>query len=132
MSTEQGTEEQDVTQTSFVTVDTQGRIHMSASMPRFMVDLQPLPDGHVRLFGSGSFITDYVKDGQILPRPVSTATLNGMTLENLPNPCTITMQGNTHACTDPTCELSFSQPGTYTVVVSAFPMLDATFQVTQS
>jgi hypothetical protein len=123
---------QDVTQTNFVMADAQGRIYMSASMPRYMVDLQLLPTGGSLVLGTGSFDTEYVSDGQILPRPANSATLDGMTLRNLPSPCTITLEGQTHDCTDDHCELSFSHPGTFTVKVSAWPMLEAVFEVTQA
>jgi hypothetical protein len=122
----------DTTQTTYVTADASGRILSTGSMPRWMIDIQTPPAGGSLVIGDGHWDTDYVKGGAIVPRPASPATLNGMTLENLPNPCTITLDGADHACTDATCELSFSHAGTYTVKVAAFPYLDATFEVTQA
>jgi hypothetical protein len=79
----------------------------------------------------GTAETHYVKDGEVLVRPACPATLVGRVLENLPVPCTITIEGVVHDCTDDHCELEFSQPGTYSVRVSSFPWLDASFQVSQ-
>lgn len=116
----------------FVTADATGRILNSAHMPEFMFDIQVAPQGCSLVIGQGDPATDYVKDGAVTPRPANPTTLSGMELVNLPSPCTITLEGVDHACTDATCELSFSHPGTYTVKVSAWPMLDATFEVTQA
>jgi hypothetical protein len=104
-----------------------GRIQWLGTVPRSMLELQ----GEGVIEGTASLLTDYVKDGVVTARPENPATLSGMTLLTLPNPCVITVQGVAHDCTDDTADLSFSQPGTYEVRVSAFPMLDATFQVTQ-
>jgi hypothetical protein len=116
----------------YVVADATGRILIKGRIPAFMLDIQPLQSGHVLVPGIASLDVDYVSGGKITPRPANSATLSGMTLENLPIPCTITVNGAAHACTDPTATLSFSQPGTYPVSVSAWPMYDATFEVTQS
>ena len=105
-----------------------GRIAYTGSVPTSMLSLQ----GNNVVEGDADLTLDYVENGAITPRPANTATLDGMTLKNLPNPCTINVEGVAHACTDPTADLSFSHPGTFTVTVSAWPMLDATFSVTQA
>lgn len=125
-------DELDYTMTAYVAADATGAIQFSGTIPAYMIAAQDAPAGGSIVIGNGSAATQYVSGGQIIPRPVNTATLAGMTLSNLPNPCTVTVQGTAHACTDGSCDLEFTQPGTYSVVVSAFPMLDATFQVTQT
>jgi hypothetical protein len=122
----------DMTQTAFVMADAAGKITQRMSMPRWMAEHQTPPEGGILVFEDGDMDTDYVKEGTVVPRPANTATLSGMELQNLPVPCTITLEGVDHECTDDTCELSFSHPGTYPVKVSAWPMLDATFEVIQA
>jgi len=125
--------EADKAQTDYVTYEkATGRITTWGQVPLFVIALQTPPEGQAIQVGYGREETHYVADGQVLVRPANTATLDGMSLKNLPNPCVITTQGVAHDCTDDTADLSFSQPGTFEVKVSAFPMLDATFQVTQS
>jgi hypothetical protein len=116
----------------FMTVDATGRILNASRMPGFMYKIQVAPEGCSFVLGMEDPETHYMKDGEIVPRPANTAKLSGMSLLTLPIPCVITAQGVAHDCSDDTADLSFSQPGTYEVMVSAFPMLDATFQVTQS
>jgi hypothetical protein len=119
-------------QTPFVMADATGRIVSTGSMPQFMLALQTPPAGGKLVVGSGHWDTHYVVGDAIYARPANTATLNGMQLENLPVPCSITAEGVEHACEDRTAELSFSHPGTYAVKVVAWPMLDVTFEVTQA
>lgn len=121
----------DFTRTAYVVADSTGRIILTGLIPAVMIQHQQTPEGGAIVLGDGGFDTDWVSDGVITPRPQNTATLSGMSLTKLPTPCTITVESVTHDCADDHCDLSFSQPGTYTVTVSAFPMLDATFEVTQ-
>jgi hypothetical protein len=116
----------------FVVADASGRISLNGTVPRFMLAAQPIPDGGSLVEGAGDPETQYVANGAIVARPASSAALDGMMLTSLPVPCTLTVEGVEHACTDNHCDLSFSHPGVYTVKVSAFPMLDATFEVTQA
>ena len=118
--------------TQFVAIDARGAIQYTGSVPESMMGGQIAPVGGSIVRGVGDAKTDYVLAGVITPRPANTATLSGMTLQTLPSPCTITINGTAHDCTDDHCDLSFSQPGTYAVTVSAWPMLDATFEVTQA
>jgi hypothetical protein len=122
----------DQIQTQYVVADAGGRIQFYGSVPAFMLEYQVAPEGGSVLTGAGAPETHYVQGGAIVERPANTATLKGMELQNLPVPCTITLDGTDHACTDDSCELSFSHAGTYQVKVSAWPMLDATFEVTQA
>jgi hypothetical protein len=123
--------ERDQTQTPYVVADATGKIMMWGSIPQFMIEYQTTPAGGSVVPGEGMPETHYVKDGQVLERPANPAVLDGMTLRNLPVPCVVMINAASHDCTDETVELSFSQPGTYPVVVSAFPALEATFMVTQ-
>lgn len=127
----------DMTPAQYAMADSTGKILYYGRGPKYIVDIQVPPDGCTLVESTTAddeidVDKDYVASGAIVSRPVNSATLSGLVLSNLPNPCTINVNGADHACTDPTCTLSFSQPGTYPVTVSAWPMLDATFQVTQS
>jgi len=121
----------DYTGTQYVAADATGRILYRGAIPAFMFEIQSAPDGGVLVIGSGDADTHYVKGGQIVERPANTAVLAGLQLTSLPAPCTINVDGVDHDCTDDHCDLSFSQPGTYAVTVKAWPMRDATFEVTQ-
>lgn len=112
----------------FAKYDETGRILFLGSVPAEMLELQ----GENVVPGVADPTTDYVLAGVLTKRPLNPTTIDGMSLKNLPKPCVITVEGKAYDCTDDTSDLSFSQPGTYTVQVSAFPMLDTTFQVTQS
>jgi len=108
-----------------------GRILYTGTVPRKMIDIQIPPEGASVVIGMGAPETHYVVNGAVVPRPVNTATPTGNTLTNLPVPCTISIDETAHDCADDHCELSFSHPGTYNVTVSAWPMLDVAFEVTQ-
>jgi hypothetical protein len=114
--------------TQFAKHDETGRILFVGQVPGTMLELQ----GENVVAGNADAKLDYVLDGAITRRPANTAVLDGMTLKSLPAPCVITVEGVEHSCSDDTAELSFSHAGTYTVTVTAFPMLDATFEVTQA
>jgi hypothetical protein len=112
----------------FLKYGTTGRILFKGEVPQSMLALQ----GDSVLEGDADAALDWVQDGAVVPRPANPATLSGLTLMSLPSPCTVVVEGVNHTCTDATCDLSFSQAGTYTVKVLAWPMLDATFEVTQT
>lgn len=62
------------------------------------------------------------------------AVLDGVTLRDLPVPCTITVTDHTgatseHACTDGMAECEFEYPGTYTLTITSVPHLPGTYQV---
>jgi hypothetical protein len=121
----------DMTQTAFVVADATGFLVLTGIAPKFTLPNQLVPAGGQLVEGQGSASTHYVVGSEILPRPANPAVLAGMSLSALPNPCTVSIDGTAHPCTDGQADLEFTQPGTYTLVVSAFPMADATFQVTQ-
>lgn len=120
------------TQTAFVLADSAGKIVQWGSMPYSMISLQQPPAGGSIVIGSGNPATDYVFNGVITRRPTNPSTIAGMTISNVPNPSNVTIgAGTPQTVVDGVVNLSFTQPGTYTVVVSSWPMLDATFTVTQ-
>jgi hypothetical protein len=119
-------------QVAYAAADGNGRILFFGRVPEFMFAYQLPPAGGSIVQGEGAPETHYVKDGAIVERPANPATLAGLELANLPAPCTITVEGVEHGCEDATAELSFSHPGTYPVKVSAWPTLDATFEVIQA
>lgn len=71
----------------------------------------------------------YVADGEVRPRPANPARLDGMTLRDLPTPCTIHIGAQAYPCNDTVAELEFEHPGTYTVRVESWPYLDKEFEV---
>ncbi|KUM02788.1 hypothetical protein KIF53_15295 [Chromobacterium subtsugae] len=82
------------------------------------------------LVGAADPLTQYVRDGAVAPRPLAGAVLDGMTLRQLPAPCQLILDGTPYPCPDEVCELSFAHPGRHQIVVDAFPMQTAVFEVT--
>jgi hypothetical protein len=122
----------DTTLTYYVIADARGDIVHVGAIPKFMVASQPLEPGQSIVLGVGRHGVDYVLNGVITPRPTNPSTLAGMKISNVPNPSTVTIDGvNPQAVTDGEVDLNFTQPGVYTAVVASWPMLDATFTVTQ-
>lgn len=80
--------------------------------------------------GSPDRETQYIKDGEITLRPTQLTTLTGMTLNNLPTPCQIIIDGISYDGVDsPTVELEFDETGTHNIKVVAFPYLDKEFTI---
>lgn len=75
-------------------------------------------------------------EGKAKLRLANTAVLTGSTLTQVPVPATVKVgvKGSDavteYATNEATVELGFTYAGTYTVTVSAFPYLDAEFEVT--
>ena len=63
----------------------------------------------------------YIKNGQVIDRPVQSTELHGTVLTNLPEPCTIFINGTPYECVSDTAELEFDQPTIYTIRVEAWP-----------
>ena len=80
------------------------------------------------IVGKANPDTHYIKNGQITDRPTQQTKLNGLTLTDLPVPCTIHINGTPYECNSDTAELEFDQPTTYTIRVEAWPYQD--FEVT--
>lgn len=71
----------------------------------------------------------YALDGEAVPRPENPTTVSGQTLENVPVPATVIVNGTSYETSESIVELGFSQPGTYAVKVVAWPHLDKEFSV---
>lgn len=118
--------------THYVEIDKSGVILLSGTVPEFMFGSQTAAPGNSIVKGKGHWDTDYVLDGVITQRPANPSTISGMKISNVPNPSTVTIDGvNPTTVTDGEVDLAFTLPGTYKVVVSSWPALDAVFEVTQ-
>lgn len=73
--------------------------------------------------------THYIKNNQALERPACPATLDGLTLRNLPTPCKIVINDKEYDVTDKTVTLEFDYPGKYLIKVIAFPYLYGEFEI---
>jgi hypothetical protein len=111
--------------------DEDGKFTYSVAMLESMAEYQlaHVVAGGGLLEGKGNPDTEYVLDGVRTPRPVNPASLNGQTLENLPASYVVVIDDTEYPGTSPKCELGFTNPGTYTVTVKAFPYVDATYEV---
>ncbi|SPY08017.1 hypothetical protein [Oligella urethralis] len=74
--------------------------------------------------GKADPATQYIKNGQITDRPIQQTKLTGLTLTDLPVPCTIIINGQSYECESETAELEFDQPTAYTIRVEAWPYQD--------
>lgn len=113
--------------TTFAKYDDSGRVLFNADVPESMIELQ----GGMIYIGEIDGSTQYVLNGVKTQRPANPARRQGACLVNLPAPCTIQINGTPYACADTTAALSFTYPGEYRVTVSAFPYLDAQFDLSQ-
>jgi hypothetical protein len=117
----------------WVLADSTGRLLFAARTIQLQIDGCSPAEGQEIALGVGNVNTDYVKDHVITPRPVNSSVLTGMTISNISNPSTVAVDGGEPSqVTDGEVDLEFTQPGTYTVVVSGWPELDAVFEVTQA
>ena len=73
--------------------------------------------------------THYVRDGELLPRPQSTAVLTGNRLSGLDVPCLVGINDEEYPCNETSVELEFDQPGRYRVVVRAWPQMEKEFEI---
>lgn len=70
----------------------------------------------------------YVAEGGLVqPRPACPARLEGHQILDLPEGASLTIGSQFYRVTGPTAELEFEHPGTYTVLVQAWPYLDKEF-----
>ncbi|MEI2416225.1 hypothetical protein V8Z80_08575 [Orrella sp. JC864] len=72
---------------------------------------------------------DYVVAEAVVARPSNPARLEGLVLVDLPAPCRIDIDGQEYECDDTRAELEFSVPGTFRVMVRAWPYLDKEFTI---
>jgi hypothetical protein len=73
--------------------------------------------------------THYIDDGEAITRPVSPTVLDGLTLKQLPVPCTIVINGTEYDCDEVVAELDLPMSTAYKIKVMAFPHLDAEFNI---
>lgn len=73
--------------------------------------------------------THYVLKGDVTERPINPATLDNLTLSNLPVPCKIVINGTAYDADEPEVELDLPMATTYKITVMAFPYLDAEFTI---
>jgi len=71
----------------------------------------------------------YVVDDEVLPQPENPTVLVNQTLTNVPVPATVIINGISYETNEAQVELGFTQPGTYTVKVIAWPYLDKEFVI---
>lgn len=110
----------------YVEYNASGEILCQGSAPEDIYQLNK----HDRMIeGTGNPQTDYVLNGVITPRPTQQTTLDGLTLNNLPQPCQLLIDGTAYDLDTPTIELEFDEPGTYKVQILAFPYLDMEFTI---
>lgn len=84
--------------------------------------------GTPHVLGVGNSEYHYVKEGEIILRPEQLTSLTGLTLNNLPTPCQIIIDGTSYDGVDePTVELEFDETGTHNIKIVAFPYLDKEF-----
>lgn len=107
-----------------------GKITMTVNAPEYMMQAQPLEEGEDVLLGKANLKTDYILDQQVVPRPPCPAILEGLDLSDLPVPCLITINGKPYSTERQALTLNFPNPGKYRLVISAFPYLDGSFEVT--
>lgn len=112
--------------TPYVLHDKSGRIMQTGHMPEFMLEAQDA-GGLSLVCGEGDTETHYVKGGALLDRPKQYTELAGSTLVGLPVPCSIRINSAAYGCNEPVATLDFPYPGSYTITITAFPYLDATF-----
>lgn len=109
----------------YLKYDSNGRIIAYGVMPEYAIPHQMEPT----IIGKGLPETHYVLNEEVLPRPVQESFLEGMTLKNLPIPCTIKVDEEEFICTESTATLAFGV-GKYTVEVQAFPYLPYKTEIT--
>ncbi|MBB3010624.1 hypothetical protein [Cupriavidus alkaliphilus] len=114
---------------NFFVHDSQGRILRHGICVDTDVPLQAA-DGEVAVEGPCNILTDYVKDGEVTPRPASPVALAGQTLTNVPVPAVVVIDGTRYDCTEDHVELDLPYQKTYAITVEAFPYLDANFTLT--
>ncbi|OVE49464.1 hypothetical protein [Chromobacterium violaceum] len=113
---------------NIIEYDDAGRILQTGVASRENVEVE-FALGKPLLQGEADPLTQYIAGGEVAPRPVNPAWLDGMVLRNLPVPCVLIVDGTSYDCDDTECELSFALPGLHHIQVEAWPARSATFEV---
>jgi hypothetical protein len=82
-------------------------------------------DGWHYLEARGDGTTEYVKDRQVVPRPIMDLQVSGKTLAGVPAGAVITIDGVEYTADGSDIELDFSLPGKYRIRVSCWPYINA-------
>jgi hypothetical protein len=111
-----------------------GRILSCAFLPEEFHHEDHIQEG-LYLDEQPNYSTDYVDGDVIGKRPASTATLEGNVLSGLVVGGKLTIVGTnrnvrSYDLTAETATLNFPLPGTYKVIVEAWPMLEKEFEIT--
>jgi hypothetical protein len=114
----------------FTIYDATGRILRTGNCPDGMEAIQARP-GEFMLPVDADLLLDYVQNGAISTRPANPATLASSKITGIPTGAVLTINGVDYAVDDGEADLSFTHPGTYAMLITAFPYLDASFTVTQ-
>ncbi|MGD1827328.1 Phage protein [Chromobacterium violaceum] len=113
---------------NIIEYDDAGRILQTGVASRENVEVE-FALGKPLLQGEADPLTQYIAGGEVAPRPVNPARLDGMVLRDLPAPCRLILDGVEYDCDDAECELSFALPGLHHIQVEAWPAQSATFEV---
>ena len=98
-----------------------GEIVSSGYGPEVFAQMNhPVGGGYVE--GEFSRDTHYILNGEPTERPSSPITRTDLTLHDVPNGATLTINGESYAA-EGTVELEFPMPGTYSLRVECFPFL---------
>ncbi|HXA46649.1 MAG TPA: hypothetical protein VNW52_03390 [Burkholderiaceae bacterium] len=114
----------------FTIYDAAGRIVRTGFCPDGMEQVQA-QTGESMLPVDADLQLDYVQNGAVRARPTNPATLNANTITGIPTGAILTISGVAYTVDDGVAELDFTLPGTYSILINAFPYLDANFTVTK-
>lgn len=125
-------------QVDFIKYTNSGKIIAMGSCPEFMLEAQASPsDTYIML------VTDairevipnidryYIKDGDIVVRPITPIVQDGKVFSNIPTdvPVTLIIENSRYEITEDTVDLDINFSGKYTIKFEHFPYLDAEFTV---
>lgn len=126
-------------QTDFIKYTSAGKIVATGSCPEFMLESQAsAPDTYVMTMTDAirevipNINRYYIKDGNILTRPITPIVQNGMVFSNIPTdvPVTLVIEDSSYEVTSNMVDLDINFSGVYIVKFEHFPYLDAEFTVT--
>lgn len=108
-----------------------GAITLYGNLSRMIVESYIKDEGRPFLIGVGADDTHYVdlSTMTIREKQPMQGILDDTTIRNLPIPCTVTVEGESYEVDDGDAELTFEQPGVYSVTVAAVPYLTQVFTV---
>jgi hypothetical protein len=116
--------------------DDDGRINQGLSGAMSPEDLDSLRARGLRFVvvpEGTSMVTNYVVDGELVARPAADIRITKTelpankraraTITGLPDPCTLSIDGEPIAVTGGRLELTADMPGTYSIVFDEFPFM---------